>query len=195
MKRRGFTLIELLVVVAIIALLIAILLPSLGKARELSQRTTCAANLRGIMNSMVLYAADNSASYPMVAAGTAAGTLGPASKATASLTSELTVTSMFQSGGTSSLMGNMWMLVLSQGVSPKLFICKSDPASTVVAQPSIAGNFAIYWNGGGTTYAASDFAYSYSLPHPWLSRDHRRRLVEGCHRCLAANRLGHGAQE
>ena len=59
MKRRGFTLIELLVVVAIIALLIAILLPSLGKARELSNRSVCAANLRGVTQSLNVYAADN----------------------------------------------------------------------------------------------------------------------------------------
>ena len=59
MKRRGFTLIELLVVVAIIALLIAILLPSLGKARELSNRSVCAANLKGIVQSMNVYGNDS----------------------------------------------------------------------------------------------------------------------------------------
>src|SRR3954471_369177 len=73
MKRRGFTLIELLVVVAIIALLIAILLPSLGRAREQANRTTCQANVGGMSKAMAVYAADNSDQYPIVAPG--AGTL------------------------------------------------------------------------------------------------------------------------
>src|SRR4051794_2521778 len=56
MRRRGFTLIELLVVVAIIALLIAILLPSLGKARESARRTVCGTHLKSQGTAFVLYA-------------------------------------------------------------------------------------------------------------------------------------------
>jgi len=57
--RRGFTLIELLVVVAIIALLVAILLPSLSKARELTRRVICGSNNRHIVVGCNMYASDN----------------------------------------------------------------------------------------------------------------------------------------
>jgi len=63
-KRKGFTLIELLVVVAIIALLISILLPSLSRARELAKRAVCASNLRGIGQGCHIYSNDNLESFP-----------------------------------------------------------------------------------------------------------------------------------
>jgi prepilin-type processing-associated H-X9-DG protein/prepilin-type N-terminal cleavage/methylation domain-containing protein len=53
---RGFTLIELLVVVAVIALLIAILVPSLGKAREAARKTVCQTNLKQWGMGYTLYA-------------------------------------------------------------------------------------------------------------------------------------------
>jgi len=59
MKRRGFTLIELLVVVAIIALLIAILLPSLGRARDTAKTVRCASNLKQVYTGITLYEAQN----------------------------------------------------------------------------------------------------------------------------------------
>jgi prepilin-type N-terminal cleavage/methylation domain-containing protein len=55
-SRAAFTLIELLVVVAIIALLIAILLPSLNKARDMAKRSVCAANLRAVSQATKIYA-------------------------------------------------------------------------------------------------------------------------------------------
>ncbi len=58
-RRPGFTLIELLVVVAIIALLIAILLPSLARAREQAKAVVCASRLKVLWQCVYYYTSDN----------------------------------------------------------------------------------------------------------------------------------------
>ncbi len=58
-KRTGFTLIELLVVISIIALLVAILMPALNKARESSKRAWCVNSARSLTLAWMMYADDN----------------------------------------------------------------------------------------------------------------------------------------
>lgn len=62
--RHAFSLVELLVVIAITALLIALLMPALGEARETASRSVCMSNQRQILNATFVYLHDNAQTFP-----------------------------------------------------------------------------------------------------------------------------------
>jgi prepilin-type N-terminal cleavage/methylation domain-containing protein len=62
-RKKAFTLIELLVVISIIALLVAILLPALGKAREAARKIQCLSQLKQMGTLIHIYANDNKGWY------------------------------------------------------------------------------------------------------------------------------------
>jgi len=63
---RAFTLVELLVVLAIIALLAALLLPTLGRAKESARATVCLSNLHQTGIALQIYASDNNNKLPVM---------------------------------------------------------------------------------------------------------------------------------
>jgi len=182
-RGQGFTLIELLVVVAIIALLIAILIPALGKAREISQRSTCAANLNGIGKAMIIYAGAEADMYPTQPAPDA-GMLGMWNNPTYASgydgSREDGIADLFTDNGVPGFpyysqmgdpMANLWLLVLREHVTPKQFICPADPtspkqAAQSYASPEFAGT-GYFQNFGAVGTEASANTNSYSFAYPW----------------------------
>lgn len=65
-KRTAFTLVELLVVIGIIAILIAVLLPALSKARSAGNKVACSSNLRQIYTAWLMYLDANKGFHPRV---------------------------------------------------------------------------------------------------------------------------------
>src|SRR5687768_7681709 len=64
LRNRAFTLVELLVVIGIIAILIAILMPALGRARDQARGVACSSNMRQLMMGVHMFAADHKGHTP-----------------------------------------------------------------------------------------------------------------------------------
>ncbi len=148
MKRKAFTLIELLVVVAIIALLIAILLPALGRAREMARRSMCASNLRQIGLGFVNYAQENSEKFPRVLyAGTCVGTdwKSPNQSDYRYVSNPFTtgaggVTNQNETPASASY----WLLCKYNLSTPKVFVCPSVKSKNGADDP-------LTWSDGNST--------------------------------------------
>ena len=144
--------------------LAAIFLPSIGHGCRASPRSYCAANMRGILQSMSVYAAENGDVFPIVTyAPLSPGRNAPHGVGVAA-SKDVTANSLFvfplrQEG---SVTAGPWMLVLRGQVAPKQFICKDDPHMR--GPPPVtdsAGNCFDNFADGSNL--------SYSFAYPWLA--------------------------
>ena len=149
MRKKGFTLVELLVVIAIIALLVTILLPALGRARELAKRAVCKTNLNSMGKQVALYQAENQGKFPWIM-------VDPGS-VWCQMTSTLRIDDPSTASGDRSLSALFFMLVKEGGQSASAFTCPSDAESLV--DTNTEGD---YWDFS----LAENLSYSMTMPLP-----------------------------
>jgi len=146
-RHRGFTLIELLVVVAIIALLIALLLPSLGRAREQAKSVSCLTNLRQVGLAFTVYAEEHSNYIPP----------GDALTGSTAAYYESWASILLGANSTVAQTADPSQLLATQGLTRSIFRCPSDNNTPVqIWDWADANNLAVY--NGSWSYPTSPYA-------------------------------------
>ena len=163
MKKKGFTLIELLVVISIIAMLLAILMPALGKVKKLAQRLVCGTNLKGMANALNVYAFDYDDEFP-VAGGGGNNTWKAETAGWEDPVTDWTVDNDV------SVAASLFLLVREADVGVKSFICKGGDQTPFVNETT--HDMVELWDFGdsdaanfGTYGPAKCQSYSYQIPY------------------------------
>ena len=152
---KGFAWVGIALGIAAV-LLSAIVVPSIGRPKSGYGRGMCAANLRGIVQSMAVYASSENDAFPVVPYAPFGATNGGTMVATG------VMADMFKPGSpvAGSPLAGPWMLVANGYVATKQFLCRDDPwAKARAGSPDAAGNDYLMFQ--------EDDQISYSFAYPW----------------------------
>lgn len=161
--RRGFTVWELLCVIGVIAMLFALLMPSLSRVKQISTRVVCGTNLKGLGTAMVVYGNDYEDRYPVL----------PGEGAwSRELGFDYSMEKPdFKEGGAEHGVGrtitaSLYLLVREADVSPKSFVCSESAEEAFGGRYSYiseSSDITEMWDFGDDPYKH----VSYSMHNPY----------------------------